>query len=341
MHFDPVTHGRRFLPEYPPHGHSDHLPMAWFALSALGADSNAQRTFAAAYLPRLVAMPPDHPHAVRVGELKAEIDREGTATVLARRLPPLASGWYRLAYHPLIRMGYGVEFGAATEVAAGLAYLEAAGPDPILARRAADLQVDPDVAAENLFRHAAALGPARESPAAPNSSETPLSDSFTRRAEWAVADPGMAAIGTLPPDPLRALTAGALTVFAGTHDFFALHLVTASHAFRLLEPWLGGNAAGLFALGLLAGYRAAGAPSFPRLAATPASALPTAEALLALCADDEHDIKLAHAAVAHARHWLDPRYLTVAETYLARRSGNAARGRDAAAGGLDAERQAL
>lgn len=325
MTFDPATHGQRYLPEYPPLGHSDHLPMTWFALAALGAGADRCRAFAAAYLPRLAPMPAEHPHARRVIALATEIDRDGMHAVLARRLPSLASGWYRQAYHPLIRIGYGVSFDVPREVAAGLAYLEAAGPDDALARQARGLATDDRCTGEDLFRRAAALGPVPDvettGAEAPGAAQP---DSFSRRAARALADARMARVAVMPAEPLRALAQGALAVFASSHDFFALHLVTASHAFRVLEPWIGPDAHGAFTLGMLAGYRAAGAPAFEELAGDPTSATPRPEDLLALCADDEHDIKLAHAAAAHAAHWSDARYLATAEAYLRRRSRTAA-----------------
>lgn len=313
MTFDLERHGQHYLPEYPPDGNSDHLPMAWLALGALGAPTTRQSDFASNYLPRLEAMALDHSHARRVRTLTAEIDDVGIATVLEHYLPLWISGWHKEAYHPLIRIGYGVEFGVAGEVAAGLAYLEATGADPSLDALARSPGYDRGVGAQALFLRAQTLGPLPGSPA----------DSFSRRAEAALALPGMAALALVTDDHLRAMSRAALAVFAGSHDFFALHLVTASHAYRLLHPYLcpqlGPRTDVIFTLGLLAGYLAAGGPAPEPLPATTPGPPPTASQLLALCSDDEHDIKLAHAAGAHADHWDEPVFRHVARTYLALR----------------------
>jgi hypothetical protein len=261
MSFDLASHGQRYLPEYPPDDNSDHLPMAWLALTALGANQARREAFARAYLPRLTALAPDHPYARRVRALTAEIAATGIPGVLDRYLPQWISGWHKEAYHPLIRIGYGVEFGVPGEVAAGLAYLASVGADQALA-----------VATD---------------------------------------------------DHLRTMSRAALMVFAASHDFFALHLVTASHAFRVLYPYLqprlGPRTDVVFTLGLLAGYLAAGAPAPAPWQEPDVAPPPTSRELLALCRHDEHDIKLAHAAGAHADHWRDPAFRHVARSYLGRR----------------------
>jgi hypothetical protein len=113
-----------------------------------------------------------------------------------------------------------------------------------------------------------------------------------------------------------------LDVFAATHNFFALHLVTASHAFRILYDHAGPHADATFNLGLAAGYAAVGAPEFESRQ-TPAcqAEIPdqiAQESLLSLCADDEHDYKLAYSATRQAEFFNDARYLDVARTYLLR-----------------------
>lgn len=313
MRFDLASHGQRYLPEYPPDGNSDHLPMAWLAMQALGADRGRRKAFANAYLPRLAPMPPDHVHAERVRALTAETMADGIPTVLDRYLPDWISGWYKEAYHPVIRLGYGVEFDVPEEVAAGLAYLEAVGGDARLDTLSQRAVVDHRVGGAGLFRRAQALGPVPVTTAA----------RFGERAAAALALPGMAALAVVTDDHLRELSRGALAVFAGSHDFFALHLVTASHAFRLLYPYLylrlGPRTDAVFTLGLMAGYLAAGAPDPAPLLVPTTTPPPGNQELLALCSDDEHDIKLAHAAGAHAEHWGDPAFRHVAAAYLHRR----------------------
>ena len=66
----------------------------------------------------------------------SQIEADGWRTTLARHLPPLVSGWVKDAFHPIIRLSYGIEFEVPSEIAAGLAYLTITGDDPALATHA-------------------------------------------------------------------------------------------------------------------------------------------------------------------------------------------------------------
>lgn len=301
-------HGRRYDTNYPPHDHSDHFPMAWLALGALGAPRERRERFAAAYLPRLAARPADDPRRQRQDELLAEIGRLGIAPVVAAHLPRWISGWFREAYHPLIRLGYGVEFNVAEEVAAALAYGEASGTSGRLARLAGAARPRRGTGLDLLEEAAASAGPVS------------TAADFGERAEAALHAPGLERLALLLPDNLREISRAALAVFASTHDFFALHLVTASHAFRIVRPLAGPEADAVLNLGVVAGYLAVGAPAVrPAQAAPPGGPLPGRDALLADASDDEHDLKLAYSAWAQAQHWADSAYLIAARDYLARR----------------------
>lgn len=144
---DLKRHRDAFAPVYPPDGNSDHGPMTFLALHALGASPAAILRFAEGYRDRLVA-----PAAAAAAPLRglegalgkpsayadllrffdSEIEARGAAATVAHYLPRLASAWVVDAYHPFIRLGYGVEFGVASEIAAGLAYLACCGEDPRL-----------------------------------------------------------------------------------------------------------------------------------------------------------------------------------------------------------------
>lgn len=304
---DLTTHGGRFEPEYPPYGHSDHLPMAWLAMDGLGATAARRQRFADAYLPRLAPWPADSPRPARIAELLAEIRDAGLTTVLARQLPGLISGWYREAYHPLIRLGYALDFDVPEEAAAALAYFEACGPSPQLERLADAARTwtdDNEDSGIDLLDRAAAL-----------TIDLDPEQSFGARAEQIVAREELAGFALLFPDHFASLSQAGLAAFAATHDFFALHLVTASHAFRLLRPYAGPRADALFTLGLVVGYLVIGAPPVPRLRPPRPAALDRST-LLALCRDDEHDLKLAYSAWRQSAHFADPRYLQVAADYL-------------------------
>lgn len=312
--FHPARHSGRFAPEYPPHGHSDHLPMAWLAMQGLGADAVRREAFAAAYLPRLQPLAPEHPLARRQREWLCELRADGTSAVLGRHLPRLVSGWYREAYHPLIRLGYAVEFDVPEEAAAALAYLEASGPSPRVEELADTSRHLKDASGLDLLRRAAGL-----------QVNVSARASFSERAETVLAQSDMAELAWVIDDNLRRMSLAALAAFDATHDFFALHLLTGSHAFRLIRPWAGPRADAILNLGLLAGYLAIGAPPIPDMdgAADEPGEIP-AEArarLLLRCADDEHDLKVAYSGWAQARHWQCGRYITAVERYLTVKHG--------------------
>jgi len=115
-----------------------------------------------------------------------------------------------------------------------------------------------------------------------------------------------------------------LNIFDQTHDFFALHLVTGAHAFRLLYPFAGKWRDEIFSLGILAGYAAVGAPDFSTSQAEPHEHADDSvtEAMTTLPrkvrSDDDHDIKLAYSAMSQAKHYEDPAYIEAASRYLDR-----------------------
>ena len=297
-----ATHGSRFAPEYAPQGFSDHLPMACMAMCGLGATSAAVRNFATAYEAQLNPASAFPGYQDQLAGCLNEIANHGVDAVLSERLPSLISGWVREAYHPLIRIGYGVEFGVAEEVAAGLAYLQLVGGDERLKALAKTASVTAAPAA-SLFQKARTL-----------SINFDGALSFTERAHRVIEHTGFANLASVIPENLREMSRGALDVFAASHDFFALHLITGSHAFRVLLPYAGPLAQPLLNLGLLAGYVAAGAPAFTTF--TEASA-PTTDWLKAI-RNDEHDWKLAWSARQQSVAFGDTAWVAAADRYLRR-----------------------
>jgi hypothetical protein len=308
-------HGSAYAPQYPPDNNADHGPMACLALHGLGVGLARIEQFAAYYQQRLAAQ--KLPEAAITAEnwrravgrreayagLRAYFLRQiavlGWQGVVAQYLPLLVSGWVKDAFHPLIRLAYGIEFALPSEVASGLAYLSTVGDDPELAAVA---------------ERAPQRGEVRAYHEALQSSRNAsfLEGRFNARYRAATRAAALCPAGGSPEQTLKELSRSALEVFHCTHDFFALHLVTASHAFRVCSPWAGPKWSALFSVGLGAGYLAIGAPPF--------AVLPTAAAELPLeglaVADDEHDIKIAYSALMQSRVLDDPTYRWVAAQYL-------------------------
>ena len=103
---------------------SDHLPMA--ALARIGLEDNIANVldYVHRYRSRLSRID-DHPeYRIILDRYLAAVARDGVTATLAEHLPRLVTGWVRDAYHPIIRIAYGKEFGIDEEVAAGLAYFD-------------------------------------------------------------------------------------------------------------------------------------------------------------------------------------------------------------------------
>jgi hypothetical protein len=303
------NHHRRFSPRY--QGFlSDHGPMLALARVGLGAPAADAAAGLAAYqqrLERLSEAPPayqDHLEAmlVALGDL-------GVRALLARELPGLVSGWARDAYHPLIRTAYGYAFGIDTEVAAGLAYLKLCGADPELERLARLGTVQGDSPAAFAAMSTCASRAATGRTFSDRLAAVIASDEF--QAHVLTADAGDSGSA----ESLRSLCRRALAVFAATHDFFALHLVTGTHAFRILHEFAGPQRDSLLALGSLAGFAAAGAPQHAllpeRLPPTPGR-----DDWLTLAGAGEHGAKIAWTACDQDRYWHDTAYTAAARAYL-------------------------
>lgn len=314
-----LEHRDRFAPAYPPNGNSDHGPMACLAMFGLGLGMQDLSRFADHYRGKLApqaagttAVGADNWLAHR-GQAESyqmllaffdlQIASRGWQDTVAHYLPQLVSGWVREAFHPLIRLGYGIEFGVHSEIAAGLAYLTVAGDDPTLARMAR-LPPLPDRGGDYLTVWQSQRNSAFES------------GRFGARYAQIVRHVPLRAAGLAAQEPWRALSDACLQVFHATHDFFALHMVTGSHALRVCAPYAGQEAQALGSVGLAAAYLAIGAPAFAPLAGLSGQRLcPTR----LRDATDEHDIKLAYTALAQSRAFSEPMYEAVVAAYLAPR----------------------
>jgi Questin oxidase-like len=308
-------HSALYAPHYPPSDNADHGPMACLAMHGLGIELENIERFADRYRQRLVPKPRSRQpvnndnwqqHIGQRGSYSAlhaffesEIDSSGWRSTVAHYLPSLLSGWVKDAFHPLIRLGYGIEFQVPEEIAAGLAYLAISGDDPALAAMA---RREPGHLTGPAYLEA--LQSMRDGAFVPGA----FNSRYRRVCAAATLQPASETSG----DAVKELSRACLEVFAATHEFFALHLVTSSHAFRICAPWAGPNAGALFSVGIAVAYLAIGAPRFESLpivgAPLPLGALSTAI--------DEHDIKLAYSCLMQSRAYADPTYCWSAARYL-------------------------
>jgi hypothetical protein len=308
---------------YPPHGNADHGPMAYLALHALGGDADAVRKFARSYRQKLAPLRAANTRLTadnwqrEVGHIgsypellnyfDAEVSARGWRDAVALYLPRLISGAVRGAFHPLIRLAYAIEAQFEPEVAAGLAFLACTGPDTRLEQASAEGRSTLNGAAYlrswQEFRLEASTG------------------RFDERYDRVLAAVPLRPAATSTCSDFSELSRACLEIFDASHDFFALHLVTGSAAFRVCAAWLKPDSERLLSVALAATYITLGAPDFWPVrggtAALPLAALASAT--------DEHDIKLAHACRAQADAFSDTTYVSVAARYLAPRLAASAR----------------
>jgi hypothetical protein len=306
-------------------GLSNHVSMGLYSLAALGASSEQIQRFAEAHWPRLEPLPREAGPGIsgeswksHLGQRQAingyrafftaAIAREGRDATLRKFLPALLPGVGAAAFHPLIRTAYGVRFGDDREVSDGLAYwataylplgpLGSAGtqrdPRALLAR----VHATPALAGRDLSGYLI-VGKMKAA------SELP---EFRAQANALAPDDGT----------LAALAAASVRLYIQNRDFTALHAVTGTHAYRLLQPFIAPSELGLryFWQALLAAYVSIGAPSVvePAASSVPAwnDSVERARASL-----DEHDIKLVDVAREQGAFYADPLYRRAA----ARRMG--------------------
>jgi hypothetical protein len=309
------SHSAAYATHYPPSDNSDHGPMAYLAMHGLGIGYESIEAFADGYRRKLVPAPPPkesvsadrwtahigrrESYSALLAFFNDEIARHGWEATVARYLPSLISGWVKDAFHPLIRLGYGIEFEAESEIAAGLAYLTITGDDARLALLAKQRPTVPQGRA-----YLQAVQAMRD----PAFARGPFNSRYRRIMQDAPLAPDHA-------DATQELSRACLEAFHATHDFFALHLVTSSHAFRVCAPWAGANTGELFSVGIAAAYLAIGAPQFDAVDDDTA-VLPIARLAKAT---DEHDIKLAYSSRAQAEAYGDSTYEWVAVAYLSPR----------------------
>ncbi|HEX3578497.1 MAG TPA: questin oxidase family protein, partial [Thermoanaerobaculia bacterium] len=234
-----IADSRRYSTTYGA-GFFNHLPMALLALERLGGDDARLRQFAAFYEKRLrlqtlgEPLPNDDWRKARgkrryESALAAKFDEEvrtrGSIALLHDVVPHLAAGLASEAFHGAIRTAYAVDSGDDVDVAGALAAW---------------------VTCFSELRGAA--GEKRFASAADAFAAIAADDRFAAPIEGRSIDGRLAKVNALAAfDDYRSSIANlalsdlamiAARIFIATGDFVALHLVTACHATRVLDPFL-------------------------------------------------------------------------------------------------------
>ena len=236
-----INKGQKYSPEYKIgdiEGISSHLPMCLYARHKLGASNEQLTKFYDNYIKQLVIKEPQpentfdwkknlgcHKYTIEyVNFFKQLVEREGVEKVLHDFLPTLFKGVGGAAFHPLIRLSYALEMENESEVIEALAswgmgYLELNGeisttelkPVEVIENLSKLKISDVDISAPSVYlrmRKANGL------------------ECFSREVKY-------------PKNiNLEDIAKVALDIFLSNQNFSTLHLVTATHALRIVSPYL-------------------------------------------------------------------------------------------------------
>jgi Questin oxidase-like len=318
---------------HPGSPYSNHLSMGLLSLAALGASTHRIRAKGESELKGIWPFPTGGPGVTRTNwrdhlskadalpglraMFEQEIATRGMADTLRLYLPTLLPGLSAAAFHPLIRTGYGVRFGDPAEVAMGLAYWSVTfwPLGPLVSTSA---EIDPTAALAAVRR----VGPLTPEGRRVAGIDKPGLN-IVRGMRWASTLPGFGAASSLRigDGPLDGIARAAVRLHVASGDnFTALHGVTGTHAYRMIEPFVPDKGMGRRYLwqALVAAYVYIDAPDVA--AAVPGGKLPKWDQVIAEAAasDNDHKLKLTDIAREECRHYGDPTYLRAAAMHLKR-----------------------
>jgi hypothetical protein len=301
-------------------GLSNHVSMALLALSGLGARDEQLVAYAEVAMRKLEPIPSWEETVdrmswqTRLGQQRAyrgyerffldEITHHGRSDVLARTLPVFLPGLASAGFHCLIRTAYAARFECDEELARGLAYW---------ASHYRDLGIQEpgtttSAGALELWQRVRSM----ESLTGKLASQGLIVDDLAEVAKRPGFD-RVADVVTARGDVLAQIAEVALAAYGATRSFTALHMVTATHAYRVLEPFLPAAIAGRGRLWQMvtAAYVSIGAPEIPEF---PRRSAPPWDEVLdrARRSPNEHVIKMVDTCREEESTFGDPRYRQVA-----------------------------
>ena len=307
-----IADSRRFSTTYGA-GFFNHLPMALLALERLGGDDARVREFASFYAKRLrlqaagESLPNDDWRAALgqrryesalAAKFDGEVRTRGSIALLREIVPHLTTGLASEAFHGAIRVAYAVDSGDDVDVAPALASWVTG------------------------FSVLAGGGETRFASAADAFAAIADDDRFATTIEGRSIDARLGKVNALPAFAdyrssiehvaLPDLAMIAARIFIATGDFAALHLVTACHAVRVLQPFLLPTVLDVLANAMLAAYVAIGRPPLATTIIDDNSDL----ASRAAKSDDDHDLKLVYCCLQEEAHYNSGLHRTAAAIRL-------------------------
>ena len=288
---DLLADGTRYAPRYRPSMNSDHMPMTLCAITGLGGSFATCVAYRDDYKKILHEFPPQDPisnwrqglgqrdgYPSLFAWFSERVAEKGIDEVVSEYLPACIGSLAMEAFHPIIRLGYAIDFKSEPETAAALAYI-------VSSHRDVSVDVDKEIDLEKNMRKQTQGG-----------ARSFVSAGFTRNI-CELLDANEYSVGRAAG--LGDCAAIALDVYRSTRDFFALHMVTATQAVRICSELIDTKlAVAALTGGLLAAHRVVGSPDFHRR-----NPMPVPERL-----DREHTYKYAWTCLSEYRHYGDDRY---------------------------------
>lgn len=287
-----LTDGIRYSPRYLPSLNSDHMPMTLCAITGLGGDLDFCIRFRNDYKKILHEIPQERPlknwrqgigrseaYPSLLAWFKEQVADKGIESAVGIYLPEFIGGLALQAFHPVIRLAYAIDFQSEAETAAALAYMVSSHRDiPVNAGQLLDIAQE--------MQKQVKRGPRSFRTAEFTDNICELLDAGEYPAGYAAEIGDCAAI--------------ALDIYRSTRNFFALHMVTATHAVRICSKFLDERQAlAALASGLLAAHRVVGSPRFER-----GNPLPVPDRL-----GREHAFKYTWACLSEYCYYGDERYI--------------------------------
>ncbi|MFT6431984.1 MAG: hypothetical protein ACJAVI_000019 [Candidatus Azotimanducaceae bacterium] len=261
-----LTDGIRFDPHYLPSMNSDHMPMTICAMAGLGATLEQIQEFTTGYskilrpvttVVSLSGVVNDQwRHWIGIPDGYAEllqyfietINLLGIDNTVSEYLPEFIDSLALDAFHPIIRLAYGINANSKEEVAASLAYLITTHLSvPADSGKACDL--------EEQLKTQVAAGKVIEMKS--------FGDALVGLMRQERYPSGCA-------QDFKICARMSLGIYQSTRNFFALHMVTATYAVRICANYIDSRRAlGALTRALLGAHLVVGSPDFDLSASAP------------------------------------------------------------------------
>ena len=225
---------------------ANHAPMVLIALYRMGADEERLRQYYAGVATGRPASDSGSLETERIARgtwkkylgtfsrwsayrqfFQTEIGKHGVQEVLASYLSVLIRGVAAHAFHPLLRVGYGIDFNNKNEIASGLGYWAATYlPAPEVPRDKSSVE---PVQLLSTLENSESLRSLNHSP-----------NIAGRIGEFYDHEEFRRLIRPIAPElgrPLGAIAKAVAQTFSKHHHFTMLHGVTARHALRMVLPY--------------------------------------------------------------------------------------------------------